>query len=202
MKKSILITVAFALLMLVGCAPRYKRVNPETLMYNSAYTDAGVKLEYKYDVLKKKYKRKESKKKVKVIAIKITNNGDREMTVGRDLKLVYQNGNELALLDNKTIYKNLKQHPATHLLYMLLTPLNLYTTNSYSGSTDAVPVGFVAGPALTLGNLLTASGANKKFRRELEAKSIIDKTIKIGETIYDIIGIRSKGYEPLQIKVQ
>ena len=189
------------LMLLTSCASRYKRINPETVVYNSISTDNGITMEYKYDVLTKKYKKKEGKKKLRVVAIKITNRGETEKVIGQDIRFVYQSGAELSLLDHKIIFKSLKQHPATHLLYMLFTPLNIYVSDGYNGSTSTIPVGLAIGPGLTLGNVLTSSGANRKFRKELEAKSLIGKIIKPGETVSGIIGVAAEGYDPIQIKV-
>ena len=189
------------LMLLTSCASRYKRINPETVVYNSISTDNGITMEYKYDVLTKKYKKKEGKKKLRVVAIRITNRGETEKVIGQDIRFVYQSGAELSLLDHKIIFKSLKQHPATHLLYMLFTPLNIYVSDGYNGSTSTIPVGLAIGPGLTLGNVLTSSGANRKFRKELEAKSLIGKIIKPGETVSGVIGIAAEGYDPIQIKV-
>ena len=189
------------LMLLTSCASRYKRINPETVVYNSISTDNGITMEYKYDVLTKKYKKKEGKKKLRVVAVRITNRGETEKVIGQDIRFVYQSGTELSLLDHKIIFKNLKQHPATHLLYMLFTPLNIYVSDGYNGSTSTIPVGLAIGPGLTLGNVLTSSGANRKFRKELEAKSLIGKIIKPGETVSGVIGIAAEGYDPIQIKV-
>ena len=189
------------LMLLTSCASRYKRINPETVVYNSISTDNGITMEYKYDVLTKKYKKKEGKKKLRVVAVRITNRGETEKVIGQDIRFVYQSGAELSLLDHKIIFKSLKQHPATHLLYMLFTPLNIYVSDGYNGSTSTIPVGLAIGPGLTLGNVLTSSGANRKFRKELEAKSLIGKIIKPGETVSGVIGIAAEGYDPIQIKV-
>jgi len=189
------------LMLLSSCASRYKRINPETVVYNSISTDNSITMEYKYDVLTKKYKKKEGKKKLRVVAIRITNRGETEKVIGQDIRFVYQSGAELSLLDHKIIFKSLKQHPATHLLYMLFTPLNIYVSDGYNGSTSTIPVGLAIGPGLTLGNVLTSSGANRKFRKELEAKSLIGKIIKPGETVSGVIGIAAEGYDPIQIKV-
>ena len=189
------------MMLLTSCASRYKRINPETVVYNSISTDNGITMEYKYDVLTKKYKKKEAKKKFRVVAVRITNRGETEKVIGQDIRFVYQSGAELSLLDHKIIFKSLKQHPATHLLYMLFTPLNIYVSDGYNGSTSTIPVGLAIGPGLTLGNVLTSSGANRKFRKELEAKSLIGKIIKPGETVSGVIGIAAEGYDPIQIKV-
>ena len=65
--------LVFALL-LNSCASGYKKINPRTLSYNSKNTENNVTLEYKYELLHRKYKKNETKNGIKLIAIKITNN--------------------------------------------------------------------------------------------------------------------------------
>ena len=57
-------------IILNSCASGYQMINPNSLNYNSNDTKKGISLEYKYDLLDKKYAKKETKKGVKVLAIK------------------------------------------------------------------------------------------------------------------------------------
>jgi hypothetical protein len=52
-------------------------INPAALNYLSKNTNNGVTFEYKYSLLDKKVCKKEYKRNLKLIAIKITNNTDR-----------------------------------------------------------------------------------------------------------------------------
>jgi len=64
--KSIKITVLFiAITLVTNCASGYKMIAPKTLNYISASETEQVKIEYKYDLLDKKYANKEVKKGVK-----------------------------------------------------------------------------------------------------------------------------------------
>jgi hypothetical protein len=49
--------------------------------------------------------------------------------------------------------------------------------------------------------MVGAGGANQNFLKELNTFNLINKTIKPGETVYGIIGIRDIGYNPINIKV-
>lgn len=49
--------LVFAIL-LNSCASGYKKINPETLNYISKSFEGEILLEYKYDLLDKKYKKK------------------------------------------------------------------------------------------------------------------------------------------------
>ncbi|MGB5983123.1 MAG: hypothetical protein WBG46_13355 [Nonlabens sp.] len=190
------------LILTTSCASGYRNIYPTEIKYRSSYQDSDVKLEYKYDVLTKKYAKKEDKKSIKVVAIRLTNNSDKDVVFGRDFDLIYTNGNSIELIDNDRLFKELKQQPATHLLYLLLTPLNVYSTKTTSNGVEqnTFPVGLIVGPGLAAGNLITASTANGKFKDDINRYDLTDKLIKKGETVYGIIGIRSRYADALKIK--
>ncbi len=200
--KIIKITFLFiAIAALTSCASGYKMIEPRTIKYVSTSETENVKLEYKYDLLDKKYAKKEEKKGIKLVAIKITNNSDKDIMYGRDTKLTYENGSEIYEMENDKIYKTLKQSPASYLWYLLLTPLNLYTTGS-RGQTSSTPIGLVVGPGLAGGNMIAAGSANKKFKTEMLEYNINGTLIKKGETKYGLIGIKSDSFDTLKLKIE
>lgn len=205
MKYSKFLFVCLAALFLSSCATGYKMIEPNSLNYLSVKEDNGVKFEYKYDLLNKKYSKKEEKKGMRVVAVKVTNNSGRDLTFGDDLKLSYENGNIIYIMDSERVLKTLRQKTATYLLYLLLTPMNLTTTETNNGITETntiFPIGLVVGPAITGINMITAGSANKKFRQELEMYNINGETIKDGETKVGLIGIRSDTYDALMLKME
>jgi len=190
---------------MTSCATGYKLIKPDSINYISTNQDNEVKLEYKYDLLDKRYAGKEAKKEVKLVAVKITNESDKDLMFGRDIKLTYENGKELFIMENDKIFRTLKQSPPSYLFYLLLTPLNLYTSTNTDGRetrSSSIPVGLVLGPALAGGNLITAASANKKFRTELAVHNINGIVIKKGETKYGLIGIKSNTFDALRIKLE
>jgi hypothetical protein len=204
-----LLKVTFLLsiiLLLTSCASGYKMINPATLNYMSNNDNKEIKLEYKYNLLSRKYKKKETKKGIKIVAIKITNGTENDLVLGKDIKLTYANDIELYIMDNEKVFKSLKQSTATYLLYLLLTPMNLYTTktnsNGFQEQTSSTPIGLVVGPGLAAGNMIAAGSANKKFKTELSKYKIYGTTIKKGETAYGLIGIKSDNYDALKIRVE
>ncbi|TYP99984.1 hypothetical protein C7447_101592 [Tenacibaculum adriaticum] len=202
LKKIFLLSV---IILLTSCASGYKTINPNSLNYISNSTDKGVLLEYKYELLEKKYEKKELAKGVRLIAIKITNNSDKDLVFGKDIKLAYGNESNLYIMDNEKVFKTLKQSPASYLWYLLLTPLNLYTTestNGYRTETNSIPIGLVVGPGLAGGNMIAAGSANKKFEQDLMNYNINGKIIKKGETTSGLIGVRSDNYDAIQIEVK
>ena len=189
------------ILSLTSCASGYKMIEPNSINYASSNETNNVKLEYKYDLLKKKYAKKEIKKGVKLVAVKITNGSDKDLMFGRDIKLTYGNGKEIVAMEHGTVFKSLKQSPATYLLYLLLSPMNFYTSSS-DGSSSSTPIGLVIGPGLAGGNMIAAGSANKKFKNELLEYNINGTLIKKRESIYGLVGIKSDSFDALKVKVE
>ncbi len=192
-------------LFMTSCATRYKAIEPEQLMYNSINKEGDISLEYKYDILRKKYSKKEQKKDVRLVAVKITNNSNRDVTFGDDLRLTYANDNAINLLERDKIFSSLRQKPATHLFYLLLTPLTFSTatTNSQgiTQTSSSFPAGLIVGPGLAGANLITASSANKKFKEDLRDYDMRGKTIPAGKTVYGLVGVKAGNYDALKINV-
>lgn len=200
-----LTTVLLGLLFLNSCASRYISIQPEQLMYNSINKEGDVSLEYKYDLLHKKYSKKEEKKEVRLVAVKITNNSDRDLVFGEDLRLTYANNNAISLLEREKVFSSLRQKPATHLFYLLLTPLTFSTTTTnsqgFSQTSSSFPAGLILGPTLAGANLFTASGANKKFKNDLLEYDMRGKLIPRGATVYGLVGIRADNYDALKVQL-
>lgn len=200
LKISLLLVIVFGL---ESCASGYRNIQPTGLRYGFKSMSDDVVLEYKYDLLNKKYAKKEIKKGVKLIAIKIVNNSEQDLVFGKDIHLAYENGTPIYQLTDQQTFKLLKQSPASHLLYLLLTPVNLYTTqtnsNGFGQETNSIPIGLVMGPGLAAGNMITAGSANKKFKTDLMENNLNNRTIISGQTAYGLIGIKSNSYDALRL---
>jgi len=194
-----LITLSFN-----SCASGYKIINPQNLNYNSNHGNKQILLEYKYDLLEKKYKKKETKRGLKLIAVKITNYSDKDIIFGKDIKLIYENGDELIYIENERVFKSLKQSSATYLLYLLLSGMRITNTKiSQNGiESNNIPIGLIVGPGLAGRNIVKASSANKKFQAELLEFKISNTIIKKGRTVYGLIGIQSNNYDTIKLKVK
>ncbi|MEL0653340.1 hypothetical protein V6246_18105 [Algibacter sp. TI.3.09] len=200
--KIIKITLLFiAISTLTNCASGYKMIEPKSINYISTNETDNVKLEYKYDLLDKKYAKKELKKGVKLVAIKITNNSEKDIMFGGDAKLTYANGSEIYVMENEKVFKTLKQSPASYLWYLLLTPMNFYTAEN-GQQTSSTPIGLIVGPGLAGGNMIAAGSANKKFKTEMLEYNINGTLIKKGETKYGLIGIKSDSFDSLKLKIE
>jgi len=191
-------------ILLTNCASGYKTINPKSLNYNSNSINKDVILNYKYDLLEKKYAKKETKKGVKIVALKITNHSEKDLIFGKDIKLTYENGAELYILENEKAFNYVKQNTATYLLYLLLAPMTLdkTTSNGHRIETSSTPIGLAIGPGLAAGNMIAAGSANKKFKTDLLNYDIIGAKLGKGETIYGLIGIKSENYDAIKIKVE
>lgn len=196
------IILVVAVTTLTSCASGYKMIQPQNIKYVSKNESKEVTLEYKYDLLDKKYAKKEGKKGIKLAAVKITNNSDSDLMFGREIKLAYENGDEVVVLEHDKVFKTLKQSTASYLLYLLLTPLNFTTSNSDGSSTSSTPIGLVIGPGIAFGNMIAAGSANKKFKTELLTYNLNGTLIKKGETKYGLIGIKSDSFDALKIKME
>ena len=192
--------------LLSSCASGYKMIEPENINYISSNETNNVVFQYKYDLLENKYAKKELKKEVKLVAIKITNNSGKDIMFGKEAKLTYENGQEIYVMDNDKVYKLLKQSPASYLWYLLLTPVNLYTSkpspNGYQQETSSTPIGLILGPGLAGGNMIVANSANNKFKEELFEYNMIGTVIKNGETKYGLIGIETDSFDSLKLKIE
>ncbi len=204
MKTNLLLLITS--IILSSCATGYVSIEPKNQNYTSSDKQNNVKIEYKYNVLKKKYAKKEIKKNINVVAMKIINNSENDLIFGNNINITNADGTKINLLDNKQIFKPLKQNVATYFLYLLLTPINFFTTSSdeygRQETTSSVPIGLVIGPGVTALNTITAASANKKFKKEIQAENLKGKTIKKGDTITGIIGIHANSYNNLKINLQ
>lgn len=195
------------LILLTGCASSYRVSNPENMNFVSFTSSIeGLKLYYKYDLLDTKYAKKEERNGVKVIAIKIINTSGQDYVFGEDVFLRYKSGGQVHILNKDNTYKSLKQGSAIYALYLLMTPINLYrsetNSNNISEETSSIPIGWALGPGLSLGNILVSSSANKKFKNQLNAYNPVGKRIKDGETFYGIVPIKSKSFDALQLELR
>ena len=194
------IGLLLALFILSSCASSYEMINPSSLNYTSTDTKNDVTLEYKYDVLGTKYAKKEIKKGINVVAVKITNNSDSDLVFGQDIKLAYENGMEFPVVENDEVFKSLKQFTAGYLFYLLLTPMKL-TVQKDGELPKTTPIGYGVGPGLAGINMIRSSTANSQFETELLEFDINGATIKKGETKTGLVGIRSDNYDSIKIKM-
>lgn len=198
LSKLILLSV---LILLSGCAAYYKPINPPGLEYTTHDIQDGVSLSYKYDVLRetgnRKYANKEQMSDVKVIAVRLTNNSDTVLNVGKDL-FFYAKGNQLYLMEPYEIKTYLKQHAAGYIAYITIPIANLALTDGYTKG--AFPITALFGSVLAIANTALAGSSNKEFMNELSKYSMLNRCILPGETVYGLIGVYDSFYIPISVK--
>lgn len=206
MKIWILIPITFLCLTLINCASAYREINPGTINFISGSITDSVSLQYKYDLLTGRYGRNEYKHDVKIVALKITNNTNRDLIYGKDIILAYSTGNPVNYTSTKNALQLLKQHPASYLWYLLLSPLNLYITSTdsrgFEEQTNSFPIGLIVGPGLAVGNAVASGTANRKFKSELLQNELLGVIIKKGETRYGLLALNSASYDALQLQIK
>ena len=114
-------------------------------------------------------------------------------------------GSAIYIMENEKVFSSLKQSVASYLWYLLLTPVNLYTNESQNGfqtETTSTPIGIVIGPGLAGVNMIAASSSNKKFQQDLLNYNMNGVTIKSGENISGLVGIRSDDYNAIKISIE
>ena len=195
-----------AVILFASCASSYKPIGPQGLDYRNVSKKDGLDFSYKYEVLSlrgnKKYAKKEEKRDVDVVAVKITNNTSNALHFNRDLKIV-SNGRELIPMEREVVSKKIRQRVAIYLLYALLT---VQTQTLKCGSTSTgcefdrkvYPIGI----PIAIGNMVVAGSANDNFKNELLIYDLNNKTIEPGQTVHGILGFRNLEFGSMEIALR
>ena len=187
-----------------SCARSYHPLEPASLRYTHHEEEtAPLSLGYRYNILtekgNKKFSKAEEKRRLYLVAVEITNFGDRPMTLGKDFLL--QAGDvPVAPVSKMRLYSRLKQKPGFFMFYMFFLHLNI-PSQLITGSSSAfvLPTGLILGPALSLGNLFRAKNNNKKFKADLDLYDLTDRPIAPGETVHALVGLSHFTFAPLRI---
>ncbi|MGZ3758117.1 MAG: hypothetical protein ACXVAY_06955 [Mucilaginibacter sp.] len=67
---------------------------------------------------------------------------------------------------------------------------------------SSVPVGYVLGQGLAIGNIAAATSANRNFKNELLKYNNHGMPIKNWETVYGPLGVKSDGFDAIKVKLQ
>jgi len=200
MRKFIQSGLMLALVILFnGCAQGYYAINPSKIAYNASNTLDDITLNYRYDILRengnKKMSKKEKNYNIKLVAVKITNNTDTVINIGKNAAF-FSGSTKTYPMDAISTKYSLKQSVPSHLLYLLLSTLTLTINDN-----EPLPVGLILGPGLAGGNMLVAASANNHFYINLLQYDILYRDIQPGETVYGLVGFRNLDYVPLTVKL-
>jgi len=193
-------TLAFT----TGCAGSYSLIRPNTIStYTQSPSSGPVEMGYQFDALRyngrnKKYVKKEAKFGYHVVAVRVTNNWDRDINFSRDLNLLYGD-RSIAPVPATIAARDLRQGVPIYLLYLLANIVVGGTTDARTGVTTGGTF-LPTGPLIAGGNMLVASGANENLRKELAAYDLTNRTLKPGETAYGILSLRETLVAPMRLE--
>lgn len=193
--------LAFPLFLLGSCAKKYNQLSMNTLQFNNSSVNEGIEFSYRYNVLdgNEKYTKKEAKKNIALVGIKIKNTTKDTLRIGQELG-VYTGNNKTNVLQAFQVVNELKQSVPAYLLYLLLTPLNLYIEDGNGRTT--YPIGLILGPSISVGNMIVAGNANKKFKKNVMDNYLLGVPIYPGETKSGLIGLRHTNFDPINIVIE
>jgi hypothetical protein len=193
--------IALVAMMTMCCASTYKPVAVESFEFSNAYTlNDTLRISYQYDVQKttgnKRYARKERKRKMASVAVKIENISSAPVTITRNNFKVYAENKARDVYTPAAYAKKVKQRVGMHLLHSLWGPWAM-SWQEKDGETEFhfiyIPVGAIVG----VGNAIRASNANKQNLRTQEDNEIWNRSINSGETLYGLIALPSSEKDTL-----
>jgi len=189
--KSFILYLLFSLVLLSSCASGYKSVIEEDYSAH-AKSDSieNIVIEYNYNVLNTKYSKKEYKKGVKLLKVKISNLSNQDLVFNEDIKLINETGDTLNLYTPIEISTQLKQNSGSYILYLLLTPLKFFLNINGQNVID-YDIGDYVGPILSALNIAISIDANNKFLKELKALDLNQKLIPKGSQVTGIIAFKA-----------
>ena len=187
-KLSFLICVVF----LSSCAGFYHTVKPNTISFPQVTKEDKVPISYRFDILRdagnKKMSNKEVKHNMKIVAVKLTNNTDSIINVGKNIEF-YSANNSLVLMSPVDIKDQIKQSSEAYAFYFI-------------GCISLAPLDIAVFGGIGLGNMLVAGQANKDLLKELTLYDIRNIDIKPKESVIGIIGYHSTYSDPIYIKLK
>ena len=193
-------------LLITGCASGYHAINPPALNFTSTSGDSVIAVEYQTNLLTGKYLKREISSDVYLVAVKITNNSTHDISFTNNLK-IFSGEEEVMPIPLNRFYDATQQNPDKSLNFLFLAPLNVYSFSETTQGNQVTsqknrfyPVGIIVAPALALGNMAGAKGANKKFKKELEENDISDRIIPAGHSEYGLIAVKDVSSSNLTFK--
>lgn len=185
-----------SIVLFTGCAAIYHPIRPAEIGYGAPEISEKLSYSLKFDPLlnagNPRFARKEAKYGISIVAVKITNNTDHDLTVGNEIGF-FPDNREVIPLEPRSAGTQLGLGTAGYLLYSLLF---LYIKNNNDVTT--IPIGLPIG----LGNLIVGTNSNNKLTQELITQSILSKKIGPNETIYGLVAFRDIRYGKLTLKAE
>lgn len=183
---------AFCALFFVGCATTFKPMRQDAYDYDSPRDTSGIEVKYMFNPLGASgnsfYAQKARGEGVDVVAVKLTNNTDREINVKRDLDF-YVGNTEASPQDPAASLATVRQRTGGYAWWLLLMLVNGFkyevTCDSYNGcreDTQFIPIGIILGPVIAFGNMGVAASANGAVIKEIDSKDASRQVLKPGQS--------------------
>jgi hypothetical protein len=195
----------------IGCASGFRPMRQDTYEYESPRDTTGVQVKYMYNVLGETgntlYSEKARSQGVDVVAVKVTNNTDRELDVKRDVDF-YVGGNQASPQRPEAALANVRQRTGLYAWWFLLALVNGKKTevtcdfNRCDEDETFIPIGIIIGPAIALTNMGIASSANGAIIKEISDKDVSRRTLKPGESYEGYLVFENIGKAALTAKVR
>jgi hypothetical protein len=185
-----------------SCASTYKPVNLPSYAYDRSYLiKDSLQVSYQYNIQQlsgnRRYTRKEKKRNMNSVGVKITNVSSSPITLTRNSFQVYSKSGVKNIHSPLEYSKKVKQRVGMHLLHSLWGPWAMSWEEDGNGETDFnfiyIPVGAIVG----IGNSVRARNANKENRKTQEQNEIWNKRIDAGQTLYGLIAISAPKQDTL-----
>jgi len=198
-----------SLVFIFSCAGFYNEIKLDRLSYyaTNKSDDNTVSLSYAYGVLdganNKKYAKREDKSNVNVVALKLTNNTDRTLSFPEDYEFTYYQGELIIPMNREDTYSKVKQKGIGFYLFWLFAniTINNSSTDSY-GNYQNDQIFIPSGIAIAAANIIVATSANGKFKRQLLKYDLSLKKIKPKETAYGLIGMNTSETREIRIRLK
>jgi len=188
--------------LITGCARTYHVINPSILHHENKKTlKKDVDISYLYNVQNlmqnKPYERKENKKNIHLLSVRIENNSNSPITITKEnFQIKTSSGKEIKIIDPLLYSKTIRQYSETFLLFYGLSGIGYEwgTVNgeSYSKLTYS-PLNLIIG----IGNTIFAENSNAKQKKNLIENDIFNKTIHPHSSITGLIAVYTLSYPEL-----
>ena len=186
-----------------NCATNYKTFKVSELSFSATEIKDSVVFSFQDKILNKtrnyKFDRKAKDFGYRVVALKITNLTDTVLRLHENYNF-YLDSSEIVLLHPGIMKKKIGHFAPGFLLYLALTPLKIFLI--YTNETRVIPVGFLLGPLVALGNMAKGATASKELEKHLLENDLTFKSILKGETVYGIISFKNKSDKPVSLRVK
>lgn len=188
------------LLFITGCAASYKTIDPEKVSYSNSANVDDLEISYKYNVLSsrgnRRFVKRERKKDLSVIAVKLTNHSNAPFTVTHSNFRIFASNKLLQPVNPSRAAGELKEKNALYLLYSLL-----FLTISKEDNGEIKQTNLPIGIPIALGNFMVGMSSNSNIRQNFRQDHIYGKTIQPGEQLSGLAYFYDTNFEPLTFTI-